>query len=208
MKLTALISGGIDSPVAAYMMAKVGAEVVFLHMDNGIYGDERELEKVIKIAENIEKVTGRTIPVYVANHENAQTEIKKKCDNAYQCVMCKRVMHNVAKRFSIEQGCNGIIMGDSLGQVASQTLRNIKAEQNGLDFPILRPLIGMDKLEIIEIAKKIGTYDISIIQTKGCAVVPAKPITEATSEKIRTFQNKMEFDEIVSESALNAKRVR
>lgn len=208
MKLTALISGGIDSPVAAYMMAKVGAEVIFLHMDNGVYGDEKEIEKVVKMAETIGSATGAEIPVYVADHETAQTEIKKKCDNAYQCVMCKRVMHNVAKKFAQEHGCGGIIMGDSLGQVASQTLRNIKAEQSNLNFPIIRPLIGMDKLEIIEIAKKIGTYDISIIQTKGCAVVPAKPITEATVEKIKTFQNKMEFDEIVSQSALNAKRIR
>ncbi len=205
MKLVSLISGGIDSPVAAYLMSKVGAEVILLHMDNGQYGDEKEIEKVVMIAKQLESVTGKKFPVYVANHENSQTLIKKKCDNSYQCVMCKRVMQNVAKAFAIKNDCSGMIMGDSLGQVASQTLRNIKAEQNGIDFPILRPLIGLDKQEIIEIAKEIGTYDISIIRTKGCAVVPAKPITEATIAKITDLQRKLDFEEMIVESVDSAK---
>lgn len=207
MKYVSLISGGIDSPVASYMMSHVGADVILLHMDNGQYGDEKEVEKVVKIAEQLEKVTGREFPVYVADHETNQTEIKKNCDYNYQCVMCKRFMHNVAKRFAIAHGCEGIIMGDSLGQVASQTLRNIKAEQTALGFPIIRPLIGMDKIDIIETGQKIGTYEISIIQTKGCAVVPMKPVTEATPEKVLQLQSKLDFDGLVAASADNAKRV-
>ena len=207
MKLVSLISGGIDSPVASYMMAHVGADVILLHMDNGQYGDKKEVEKVVKIAEQLEKVTGREFPVYVADHEANQAAIKKNCDYNYQCVMCKRMMHNVAKRFAIANGCEGIIMGDSLGQVASQTLRNIKAEQTALGFPIIRPLIGLDKIEIIETAQKIGTYDISIIQTKGCAVVPMKPVTEATPEKVVQLQSKLDFEGLVASSADNARRV-
>ncbi len=208
MKLVSLISGGIDSPVASYMMSHVGAEVILLHMDNGSFGDPKEVEKVIDIAKQLESVTGKEFPLYVADHESNQTQIKKSCDSAYQCVMCKRMMHAVAKRFAEDHGCEGIIMGDSLGQVASQTLRNIKAEQSSFGFPIIRPLIGLDKAEIIDTAKRIGTYDISIRQTKGCSAVPAKPITQATSEKVLNYQSRMDFDGLVAASAENARRVR
>lgn len=208
MKLVSLISGGIDSPVASYMMAHVGADVTLLHMDNGKYGDPKDLEKVVKLAEQLEKATGREFPVYVADHETNQSAIKANCDANYQCVMCKRFMHHVAKAFAKANGFEGIIMGDSLGQVASQTLRNIKAEQTELDFPIIRPLIGLDKVEIMDTAKRIGTYDISIIATKGCAVVPVKPVTEATPEKVSQLQTKLDFAALVERSANGARRVR
>ncbi len=98
-------------------------------------------------------------------------------------------------------------MGDSLGQVASQTLMNIKAEQNGLDFPVLRPLIGLDKLEVIDIAKRIGTYDISIIKTSGCAAVPIGPVTEAKVEKVQDMQAKINLDDMVEICYGSIKRV-
>ena len=207
MRLLSLISGGIDSPVASYMMAHVGADVTLLHMDNGQFGDPKDLEKVVSIAKQLEKATGKEFPVYVADHEPNQAAIKKSCDANYQCVMCKRFMHHVAKRFALQNGFDGIIMGDSLGQVASQTLRNIKAEQTELAFPIIRPLIGLDKIEIIDTAKKIGTYDISIIQTKGCAAVPIKPVTEATPEKVKELQGRLDVEGLVNASADNARRV-
>ena len=207
MRLLSLISGGIDSPVASYMMAHVGADVTLLHMDNGQFGDPKDLEKVVSIAKQLEKVTGKEFPVYVGDHEPNQAAIKKSCDANYQCVMCKRFMHHVAKKFAMQNGFDGIIMGDSLGQVASQTLRNIKAEQTELAFPIIRPLIGLDKIEIIDTAKRIGTYDISIIQTKGCAAVPIKPVTEATPEKVKELQGRLDFEGLVNASADNARRV-
>ena len=207
MKLVSLISGGIDSPVASYMMAHVGADVIMLHMDNGSFGDPKDIEKVIDLAKQLESVTGKEFPVYVADHETNQNAIKKNCDYNYQCVMCKRFMQNVAKQFALKNGCEAIVMGDSLGQVASQTLRNIKAEQTALGFPILRPLIGLDKVEIMDTARRIGTYDISIRKTKGCAAVPMKPVTEAKAEKVLEFQNRMDFAGLVDASASNARRV-
>lgn len=207
MKLVALLSDGIDSPVAAYMMSQVGADIILLHMDNGMYCDSKDLEKVMLIAEQLEKVTGKEFPLYVAKHEPSQTEIKQRCDYGYQCVMCKRIMQHVAREFAKKNGCAGILMGDSLGQVASQTLRNIRAEGQGIDFPIVRPLIGVDKLEIIDIAKRIGTYELSIIPTTGCGVVPTKPITEAKPEKILQLQANLDFDGLVKASADSAVRV-
>ena len=207
MKLVALISGGIDSPVASYIMSQRGADVILLHMDNGIYGGKRDLEKVKLLSERLNAVTGKDFPVYVANHEVNQTLIKERCDRSYQCVLCKRTMQHVAREFAKKHGCSGIIMGDSLGQVASQTLRNIRAEVSGLDFPIVRPLIGMDKTEIIDIAREIGTYDISIIQTEGCGVVPQKPITEARVDKVEELQSKLDFEKMVKDCAESARLV-
>lgn len=207
MKLVALISGGIDSPVASYIMAERGADVILLHMDNGIYTGKKSLEKVKRLADRLEKVTGKRFPLYVLNHEANQTLIKERCERAYQCVLCKRTMQFVAKEFAIRNGCSGIIMGDSLGQVASQTLRNIRAEGSGLDFPIVRPLIGMDKNEIIDIAKKIGTYDISIIQSGGCGVVPQKPITEARTDKVEELSSKLDFEKMIDACVDSAKLV-
>lgn len=200
MKLLALISGGIDSPVAAYMMSKVGADVILLHLDNGQFGDPKELDKVKKIQNQLEKTTGKKFPLFFANHGASQQRIKEKCEHNYQCVMCKRIMQRVARDFAIKEGCDAIVMGDSLGQVASQTLKNIRAENLGLDFPVVRPLIGMDKLEIIAIAERIGTYDISNIRTKGCSAVPFKPITEAKPDKIKEFDEKMDIDATVNDS--------
>lgn len=207
MKFVTLLSGGIDSPVAAYMMANVGADIVLLHMDNGEYGDPKDVDKVKRIAERLSDIAGRELPLFIAQHGPNQAAIKKNCEYSYQCVMCKRVMQKVAKRFAEAHGCDGIVMGDSLGQVASQTLRNIRAEQSDVDFPIIRPLIGLDKEEIIDIAKRIGTFDISIIQTGGCKVVPAKPITEASIEKVMANEAKLDFENMIAECAENAVRV-
>ena len=206
MKLVALISGGIDSPVASYIMSKMGADVILLHMDNGIYAGE-DVDKVIKLSKRLEEVTGKKFPVYVLNHEINQTMIKERCEHSYQCVMCKRTMQHVAREFAKKHGCSGIIMGDSLGQVASQTLRNIRAEGAELNFPIVRPLIGMDKNEIIDIAKEIGTYDISIIQTGGCGVVPLKPITEARVDKVLELQSKLDFEKMVADCVESARLI-
>ena len=207
MKLAALISGGIDSPVASYIMSQRGADVILLHMDNGVYSSAKEIEKVRMLAERLREVTGKEFPLYILNHEANQTLIKERCEHPYQCVMCKRTMQFAAREFSKRHGCSGIIMGDSLGQVASQTLRNIRAEGAGLDFPVVRPLIGMDKTEIIDIAKRIGTYDISIIQSGGCGVVPLRPITEARTDKVAELQSKLDFEKMISDCVDSAKIV-
>lgn len=207
MKLVSLISGGIDSPVASYIMSRVGADVLLLHMDNGRYCDGKDRDKILLISEQLERKTGKEFPLYVAKHEPNQDAIKQRCDHGYQCVMCKRVMQHVAKEFAKNNECDGIIMGDSLGQVASQTLRNIRAEGQNLGFPIIRPLIGMDKQEIINIANEIGTYKLSIIPTTGCGVVPTRPVTEAKPEKILQMQAKLDFDDLIAASVESIIRI-
>ncbi len=201
MKLVSLMSNGIDSPVASYRMSLMGADVILLHMDNRPYTDDRSVENVKAIAERLREVTGKEFPLYMAPHGDNQREISENCDRSYQCVMCKRVMQRTARELARMLGADAIVMGDSLGQVASQTLRNIVSENIGLNFPVIRPLIGMDKLEIEAIAKEIGTYDISIRPTDGCTIVPVGPITNADPEKVARFGEKIDVDAIARRSA-------
>ncbi|MBQ8644214.1 MAG: tRNA 4-thiouridine(8) synthase ThiI [Candidatus Methanomethylophilaceae archaeon] len=207
MKLVSLLSNGLDSPVASYIMSMRGADVTLLHLDNRPYTDDRSIESVNMLVERLREVTGKELPLYMAPHGENQARIHESCEPGYQCVMCKRVMQKTAKEFSKMIGASGIIMGDSLGQVASQTLRNLKSENTGLDYTVVRPLIGMDKLEIIEIAKEIGTFDISIRPTDGCTIVPIKPVTEASVEKIGTFESVVDTDALARTTAEAAVRI-
>ena len=207
MKLVSLISGGIDSPVASYMMSKAGADIVLLHMDLGEYGDPAISEKAVRLAEQLEKVTGKEFPLYSADHGTNERILIENADRNYTCVLCKRTMQNVAKKFAQSIGASGIVMGDSLGQVASQTLMNIRAEQKDLGFPIVRPLIGLDKVEIIDIAERIGTYDISIMKSGGCLAVPVKPVTEAKPEKVEEFTSGFDFDGMIDDCVAGIRRI-
>lgn len=200
------MSSGIDSPVAAYIMAKAGAEVILLHMDNRPFADDGPVNNARKIAEQLRKVTGQEMPLYLANHGETQGIIKTQIDSLYQCVMCKHAMQLTAKNLCQKLGAKVIIMGDSLGQVASQTLLNIKSEVAGVDFTILRPLIGYDKLEIIDIAKEIGTYDLSNLPAVGCTVVPKKVVTEADMKKTQAYYEKTNIVELARICAENAVR--
>ena len=198
MKVVCLISGGIDSPVAAYMMARKGAEVVLLHMDNRPYSDDAGVEKVYAIRERLESVIGEEISLLIAPHGRNQALTAGACRTGFQCVLCKRTMLRVAKGVGLRINALAIITGESLGQVASQTLQNLRAESYGLDFPVLRPLIGLDKLEIEAMAKRIGTYQISVSTPSVCKVVPKRPITMARIDRVLEEEKKLQYEEMIS----------
>ncbi|MBQ1463035.1 MAG: tRNA 4-thiouridine(8) synthase ThiI [Candidatus Methanomethylophilus sp.] len=207
MKVLCLLSGGIDSPVAAYLMSKVGAEVVLLHMDLSPYADERLLGKVKKQTEALRLATGKDIPLYAAPHGMSQQVIVDKADSLYRCILCKHVMQLTAKNLCQKLGASAIVMGDSLGQVASQTLMNIRSEVTGVGIPIIRPLIGYDKLEIIEIAKKIGTYEISNMEARECTIVPKKVVTESDVKKSQELYEAIDSLALAEKAAEDAVRV-
>ena len=206
MKLIALISGGIDSPVAAYKMICQGSDVILLHMDNRPHTDGRCIDKVKRIADRLSTVAGKRVLLYKADHGMNQSHIREVC-GSYQCVICKRTMMYVAKELAVRNGCSGIIMGDSLGQVASQTLRNIRSESSDLGFPVIRPLIGSDKLEIEAVTKQIGTYELSILPESPCGVLPLNPITEAEPQKVLSLQSQLNFEEMIRNSADSAELI-
>jgi len=207
VKLLALISGGIDSPVAAYLMDKAGAEITLLHMDNRPFADDKSIEKVKLLAEKLRSVTGSPFPLYSAPHGASQERISQTCDRSYQCVLCKRTMLRTAQELAGRLGCSGIVMGDSLGQVASQTLKNLRYVSHGLRVPVMRPLIGHDKLEIESIAKEIGTYEISIIRSDGCSIVPSKPVTEADLKKMERYDGSSDLNGLAMSAADNTIRL-
>ncbi len=204
MKLVALMSNGIDSPVASYIMSQAGADVILLHMDNRPYTDDRSLDNVRALAARLREVTGKEFPLYSAAHGVNQKAIAEGCDSNYQCVMCKAVMQRTARELAKRLGASGIIMGDSMGQVASQTLKNIRAENQGLDFPVCRPLIGLDKAEIIRIARKIGTFEISSRPTDGCLALPPRVVVDADPEKTRGFSEAIDVDALARKAAETA----
>lgn len=209
MKLVALLSGGIDSPVAACLMAKRGAELVLLHMDNRPFSGELGVRKAVLLAEALRREAGQEMPLYMAPHGENQAINKERCQSSYQCVLCKRLMLRTAQAVARKVGASGIVMGDSLGQVASQTLNNIRAEQHGLELPVLRPLIGLDKLEIERLAKEMGTYEISIMSDGGkdCTAVPSRVITNASVKDILDEEAKVDLGAMAIRSAEMARRI-
>jgi thiamine biosynthesis protein ThiI len=184
-------------------MAERGCEVILLHMDNRPYASEGSVLKVGRLVEGLRKASGQEMRVLCAPHGRNQAINASKCRRPYQCVLCKRLMLKVAKEVALRNGAEAIITGESLGQVASQTLLNLRAEEAGLNFPVLRPLIGLDKLEIERIAKQMGTYEVSI-QTNGgpaCLILPERVITDARVENVISEEANVDIEEMVRYSA-------
>jgi tRNA uracil 4-sulfurtransferase len=208
MKVVCLLSGGIDSPVAAYMLAERGAEVVLLHMDNRPFTNDMGTEKIVRLRERLESVLGRGMRLFVAPHGPNQEIFAKECSHPYQCILCKRTMLHVAKGLAMGIGAEAVVTGESLGQVASQTLHNLKVESHELAFPVLRPLIGLDKIEIEGLAKKIGTYEISIGVPSPCTIVPKHPITMCKLDDLILQQSKVDFIGMVNLAASQAEEIK
>lgn len=204
IKVVCLLSGGIDSPVAAYSMGRSGADIVLLHMDNRPYCDDMDLSKVMDLSVQLERTLGRKVELYVAPHGPSQLQIYERCQRNLQCVLCKRTMLKVARNLARRIGADAVVTGESLGQVASQTLHNLISEQSGLDFPVLRPLIGLDKLEIENIAKRIGTYEISIRKSNPCSLVPYHPATMATPGLIWAQEKRLDIESVARRAAEEA----
>jgi thiamine biosynthesis protein ThiI len=207
-KLIVLLSGGIDSPVAAYMMMKRGCQVTLLHFNNEPFTDETTVLKVQKIAKKLKEYSaGVKLELKVVNYGDYLKSCKKDAEKL-TCVLCKNGLYHVAEQLAQQIKAVGIVDGSSVGQVASQTLPNLLATRNGVNMPILSPLIGMDKVDIENIAKKIGTYELSIIQDSGCSAVPRYPETKADIERVKSAQEKIGTAELIRDVVKSAKKLR
>ena len=204
MKFVSLVSSGIDSPVATYLLSKKAEELIFVHADNQPFTDEREIENFIKLAKHLKKHISCPITVYSVPHGDALSSYKTHCENRFTCVFCKRMLLRYAEKIAEKEQADAIIMGDSLGQVASQTLQNIRVIEQAVSIPILRPLIGFDKEDVIKIAKEIGTYDLSILPSDGCSAVPKKPATQAKPNQILSEEEKIDIAGLVNAAVENA----
>jgi thiamine biosynthesis protein ThiI len=182
-------------------MLKKGHHIKLLNMDGNRFSSEEENRKVERIAMKLLELHPGRVTLLRADHGINLGSFKENSNPKYMCILCKKAMLMVADlvcdRFQLE----GIVMGDSLGQVASQTLPNMAAVSRGIRHPIIRPLIGFDKLDIEHIAKEAGTYDISIKATTGCTAAPRHPITNAISDRLEEEARKASIVKTVTESA-------
>lgn len=198
-RVVCLISGGIDSPVAAFQMLKRGCAITLLHCDNAPYG-QGTVDKVLKNAENLKKYSlGEEVKVYTIKYGKYLEHVINEAPPRMTCVLCKSGMYQIAELLANKQKAKAIVDGSSIGQVASQTLNNIEASRYHCRMPIFSPLISMDKLEIEAIAKKIGTYEISIIPDGGCGAVPKYPETHADLEFTKRVIEKINQKDILQE---------
>ena len=195
-----LLSGGIDSPVAGYMIAKRGVEIEAVYFHAPPYTSERAKEKVVDLARLVSKYAG-PIKLHVVNFTDIQLYIYEKCPHEELTIIMRRYMMRIAEQFSVKDGCLGLITGESIGQVASQTMQSLAATNAVCTLPVYRPLIGFDKREIVEISEKIDTYEVSIQPFEDCCTifVAKHPVTKPSVERMeKSEQNLAEkIDELV-----------
>ena len=195
-KATILLSGGIDSPVAAWMIAKRGVELDAVHFFSPPYTSERAREKVIELAKIVAGYTGR-FNLYIVPFTEQQLAIRDNCPEDHLTLIMRRMMMMTAERIALKNNSLALITGESLGQVASQTIQALGVTNEVMTtIPVFRPLIGMDKDEIVTIARKIGTFETSILPYEDCCTVftPKHPTTKPTLEKIMESQNKIDME--------------
>ena len=200
-KVVVLLSSGIDSPVAAYLMMKRGCEVIALHCNNDPFSGPKVTENFNLLVDQLNiYAKGTPIKKRVIDYGEYLAVAKQKAPEKMTCVLCKSGMYRIAEKLAVKLGADAIVDGSSVGQVASQTLSNILATRYGVNMPILSPLIGLDKEEITKIAKDIGTFDISKIDDGGCSAVPRYPETHADLERVKKACEDMNQDEEVEKA--------
>ena len=196
-----LLSGGIDSPVAGHMLAKRGVKIEAVHFESFPYTSERAKEKVLELASIMTDYTG-SMRVHVVSLTKIQEAIARECEEDYFTLLLRRFMMECAQRIALENDCGALITGESVGQVASQTIQAINVTDNIARIPVFRPCIGLDKEEIVEIARKIGTFETSILPFEDCCTVftPRHPKTRPELEKVLAEEAKLDFDALVTEA--------
>ena len=202
-----LLSGGIDSPVAGYMVSKrgVGLEATYFHAPP--YTSERAKQKVVDLAKIVARYSG-PIKLHVVNFTDIQLYIYDKCPHDELTIIMRRYMMRIAEEFARRDGCLGLVTGESIGQVASQTMQSLAATNEVCSMPVFRPLIGFDKQEIIDIAEKIGTMETSSLPFEDCCTIftPRHPATKPKMEIILDGESKLDSEALI-QAALDNEEV-
>lgn len=204
-KMVALISGGIDSPVAAWLMMRRGCDLIPVFFNNGKFSDKDYTERAMDTIKKLKEwAPGHPFKVYEVPHGDSLREFIERGNVKYTCVFCKHMMYKTAVEIAKREGAHGLVTGSSLGQVASQTSDNLMLEHYMIDFPIYHPLIGLDKNEIVEIARRIGTYDISIRPASCCKAVPPHPSIHGRMEEIARIETEFDMKALVEKELAGA----
>ncbi|MDE6742659.1 MAG: tRNA 4-thiouridine(8) synthase ThiI [Lachnospiraceae bacterium] len=202
-KAMALLSGGIDSPVAAYMIAKRGVTIEAVYFHAPPYTSERAKQKVVDLAALVSKYAGN-MKLHVVNFTDIQMMIYDKCPHDELTIIMRRYMMRIAEMIAKEEGCLSLVTGESIGQVASQTMQSLQVTNEVCTLPVFRPLIGFDKQEIVEVAERINTYETSILPYEDCCTiwVAKHPVTKPNLNIIKKHENhlKDEVDQLVKEA--------
>lgn len=203
-----LISGGIDSPVAGYLTTKRGMKLDCLHFHSFPYTGEAAKEKVIELTKMVGEYNGG-INLYVVSFTKIQEAIHENCPEEFMITLMRRFMMRIAERLSKKIGSQAIITGESLGQVASQTIESITSSNSVVTMPVLRPLIMFDKIDIIEISRKIGTYETSILPYEDCCTVflPKFPAIKPNLEKVIKAEQKLDIEGLIQEAMQNIEKI-
>lgn len=198
-RVALLLSGGIDSPVAGCMIAKRGVALSAVHFESFPYTSEKALEKVHDLAKLMARYTG-PIRLHTIRFTDIQMTLYEKCPSDYLTVLMRRFMMRIAERIAEADGCKALVTGESLGQVASQTLDSLGATDSAVDMLVLRPLIGLDKLEITNLAERFGTFETSILPYEDCCTVfvPKHPVTRPRMETIRDAEAALDVEGMIA----------
>jgi len=198
-KVVCLVSGGIDSPVAAWLAMKKGLTPVFVYFDNSPFTDEttqqRALEAMKKLSQHASE---KGIKLYIVPHGDDLADTLRNCPRNLTCVLCRRMMYRVAEKIALKEGAEAIVTGEIIGEHASQTLRNLRVENEAFSkVTVLRPLIGMNKTEVESLARKIGTFDASTKPASCCTGPPPKPRTRARMEEVHKAEKRLNIEDMI-----------
>jgi len=209
-KAVCLVSGGIDSPVAAWLIIRKGCTPIFVYYDNYPFSDEttkqRALDTIKKLADSL---TGKQAKIYLIPHGEDLTDILRNCPRRLTCILCRRMMYRVAEKVAKKEGAEAIVTGEIIGEHASQTLRNLQVENTVVkDICVLRPLIGLSKVEVEHLARKIGTFEVSTRPGLCCSAPPPQPRTRAKLEEIERAEEKLDFENMIKRDLRGAEVLR
>ncbi len=203
-----MTSGGIDSPVAAHRVLEKGFDIVPVYCDNCPFTDEEDRTKALDLIDRLGELhPGQVGAPYIIEHGRNLVEIAEKTERKLACILCKRMMFRIASKLADSENAVGIITGENLGQVASQTLPNLTVTSRASKYPILRPLISFDKNDTVAIARRIGTFEISTRPAANCRLAPDRPETKARLKAVEREEAKVDIERLVHESVKNARRV-
>ena len=208
-RAVSLLSGGLDAPVSSWMIARRGVELEMVHFESPPYTSQQAQDKVIQLAQDLTPYCGRLL-IHVIPFTKIQEEIRMNCPEEYFTLIMRRFMMRISEAVAKKAGAHALVTGESLGQVASQTMMALGVTEDVTTMPVLRPLIGTDKVEIIRIAREIGTYETSILPYEDCCTVftPRHPAIRPDIEAVREAESVLDIDGLVAEALENQTWVR